>query len=145
MMSGWIPTARYMREPRAEQYRTCFMKAILAVDFTNWLVESWIWGSIGIESGYMSVKLYLASMALMNGSWEMDSMHQSWLHVTFMLRSQLIGPRSVILKHIPILALKLWMSSFELLVTVQSLTWEARSSILQPIWAMKTPQSTSVQ
>ena len=74
-MSGRVPTARYMREPRAEWYGTCFMKAILVVDFVDWLVESWMWGSIGIESGFTSVKLYLASMASMNGSWEMDGMH----------------------------------------------------------------------
>ena len=35
-----------------------------ANDFGDWFVESWMFGSMGMESGFKSVKLYLGNDAI---------------------------------------------------------------------------------
>ena len=125
-MSGCILTARCMRELTAAQYGMCFIRVASVGELGAWLRESWIFGSIGIDSGLRLEKLYFVSMVSTYVVCESAMVQVSQSHVTFIPSSQLIGLRSEILYRALISSLNALMRDRELLVRVQSSTWLAR-------------------
>ena len=89
--------------------------------------------SIGMDNGLRLEKLYFISMASMYVVCESAMVCASQLHVTFMLSSQLIGPRSNILYCAFISSLNALIRDRELLVSVQSSKWLARSTMSHPV------------
>ena len=86
-----------------------------------------------MDSGLRSEKLYFVRMVSMYVVCESAIVRASRSCVTFIPSSQLIGPRSDILYHAFISSLNALIRDGELPVSVQSLTWVARSSMSRPV------------
>src|SRR6202051_3205404 len=98
----------------------------------HWDCKSGAFGSIGMEQGFRSVKLYLARIESTYDSWEKEMVRVRRSRVTFIPSRNAIGPRSVNLYCDSTSRLNSAMSLLLLPVTAQSSTCDARIKMSAP-------------